>query len=70
MADLVANQMRRDPVRFPFRAKLFIAGNHKPTFPSTNTAVAERLMLISFRMHFLNSDEDSDFRNDPNHRNP
>lgn len=63
--ELTANEMRRNPTKFRFQGKLWIAGNEKPKFPSVNIAVRARLMLLAFHMHFLNSDQNPELRNDP-----
>jgi putative DNA primase/helicase len=63
--EITANLMRGNPFKFRFAGKLWIVGNNKPIFPAVNVAVADRLMLIRYRMRFLCSDEHSEFREDP-----
>jgi putative DNA primase/helicase len=53
---LTANPMRADPVTFPVTGKLIVLGNHKPKFESHNAAAIQRLLLVEFRMQFVDPD--------------
>jgi putative DNA primase/helicase len=60
-----ANFMRENPFTFKFTGKLWIAGNHAPAFPSSNTAAKERLALIKFRMKFYHLAEHPELKDNP-----
>ncbi|MGA8641327.1 phage/plasmid primase, P4 family [Candidatus Binatus sp.] len=53
---LTANPMRGNPVTFPVVGKLMVLGNHRPTFESHNAAAIQRLLLVEFRMQFIDPD--------------
>jgi len=53
---LTANPMRGNPVTFPVVGKLMVLGNHKPKFESHNAAAIQRLLLVEFRMQFVDPD--------------
>ena len=48
-----ANAMRSNPVTFPIVGKLMVIGNNKPQFSNHNAAARDRLLLVYFRMHFV-----------------
>jgi len=48
-----ANPMRGDPITFQLLGKLMVLGNHKPQFESHNAAATQRLLLVKFRMQFI-----------------
>jgi len=50
---LTANPMRGNSVTFPVVGKLVVLGNHKPKFESHNAAAIQRLLLVEFRMQFV-----------------
>jgi putative DNA primase/helicase len=60
-----ANFMRENPFDFKFTGKLWIAGNHAPTFPSANAAAKERLQLIRFKMKFYHLAEHPELEEHP-----
>jgi putative DNA primase/helicase len=50
---LTANPMRGNPITFPVVGKLMVLGNNKPKFESHNAAASQRLLLVEFRMQFV-----------------
>jgi putative DNA primase/helicase len=63
--EITANLMRGNPFKFRFHGKLWIVGNSKPIFPAVNVAVADRLMLIRYRMRFVCPNEHLELGADP-----
>jgi putative DNA primase/helicase len=53
---ITANPMRGDSVTFPIVGKLMVLGNNKPKFESQNAAAGQRLLLVEFRMQFVDPD--------------